>query len=265
MTYDKLLEENDKLKNENRLLNKKIEKLIENQKFIGISFIEDDLEGSNFIDDNVFEKLLEEITKNREDKNEQEIITMKCFKSNEDNKNKDKMMLNFGNRFNTNGTKETIENKYKIINKDLKLNLNNKLNNNIKEENMKETMTDRNNKGINEIKIEKEINKNQINTIENKRTEKQKSNNFMRYHKSIRNTRNINSEIDILKDKNSCTKEVIYQKINPQSLNLELNSINKTKNSKIENLKERRTGFIIRRRKYIKEKQENDNKNEEIK
>ena len=265
MTYDKLLEENDKLKNENRLLNKKIEKLIENQKFIGISFIEDDLEGSNFIDDNVFEKLLEEITKNREDKNEQEIITMKCFKSNEDNKNKDKMMLNFGNRFNTNGTKETIENKYKIINKDLKLNLNNKLNNNIKEENMKETMTDRNNKGINEIKIEKEINKNQINTIENKRTEKQKSNNFMRYHKSIRNTRNINSEIDILKDKNSSTKEVIYQKINPQSLNLELNSINKTKNSKIENLKERRTGFIIRRRKYIKEKQENDKKNEEIK
>ena len=126
-------------------------------------------------------------------------------------------------------------------------------------------MTDRNNKGINEIKIEKEINKNQINTIENKRTEKQKSNNFMRYHKSIRNTRNINSEIDILKDKNSCTKEVIYQKINPQSLNLELNSINKTKNSKIENLKERRTGFIIRRRKYIKEKQENDKKNEEIK
>ena len=79
-----MLEENNKLKKENNLLNKKVEKLLENQKFISISFIADDLEGSKFIDDDIFEKILDEITKERKDKYEQEIITMKCFKSNEE-------------------------------------------------------------------------------------------------------------------------------------------------------------------------------------
>jgi hypothetical protein len=83
MTYDKLLEENERLKSENKLLNKKLEKMIETQNFIGISFIGDDLEGSNFIDDNAFENILEEITKNREDKKEQEItIFLIIFKIN---------------------------------------------------------------------------------------------------------------------------------------------------------------------------------------
>ena len=86
----------------------------------------------------------------------------------------------------------------------------------------------------------------------------------MRYHKSIRNSRNINSQIDIIHENknntNTNTKDAIYQKINPQSLNIDLNSINKEKNSKIEIIKERRTGFIIKRRKYLKEKQENEKK-----
>ena len=266
LTYDKLLEENDKLKNEIRVLNKKIDKFIENQNFIGISFIEDDLQGSKFIDDNVFEKLLDEITKNREDKNEQEIITMKCFKSNEDNKNKDNMVLKSENKISKKGTKEIMENKYKNINKELKLNLNKNIdnNNNLKEEKIKEIITERN-KNINANKIEKEIDKKQINTLENKRSEKTKVNNFIRYHKSIRTNRNINSEVDIIKEKNNTiSKGTIYQKINPQSLNLDLNNVNKGKNSKIENIKERKTGFIIKRRKYLKEKQENDKKNEEI-
>ena len=269
MSYDKLLEENDKLKSDIRILNKKIEKLIENQKFIGISFIEDDLEGSKFIDDNVFEKLLDEITKDQADKHAQEIITMKCFKSNEDNKNKDNMAIKYENKISKKGTKEITENKYNNINKDLKLNLGNKIdkNNNIKEENMKEIITDRNNRDINDNKIEKYFNKKQINTIENKSSQKLKTNNFIKYHISIRNTRNISSQIDITHENknNTNAKDVIYQKINPQSLNIDLNSINKEKNSKIENIKERRTGFIIQRRKYLKEKQENDKKNEEIK
>ena len=266
MSYDKLLEENDKLKNEIRLLNKKIEKLIENQKFIGISFIEDDLEGTKFIDDNVFEKILDEITKDREDKNAKEIITMKCFKSNEDNKNKDNMTIKYESKISKKGTKEIIENKYKNMNKDLKLNLVNKIDkdNNIKEENNKETITERNIRNINDNKIGKYFDKNQINTIENKSSQKLKTNNFMRYHKSIRNSRNINSQIDIIHENknntNTNTKDAIYQKINPQSLNIDLNSINKEKNSKIEIIKERRTGFIIKRRKYLKEKQENEKK-----
>ena len=266
MSYDKLLEENDKLKNEIRLLNKKIEKLIENQKFIGISFIEDDLEGTKFIDDNVFEKILDEITKDREDKNAKEIITMKCFKSNEDNKNKDDMTIKYESKISKKGTKEITENKYKNMNKDLKLNLVNKIDkdNNIKEENNKETITERNIRNINDNKIGKYFDKNQINTIENKSSQKLKTNNFMRYHKSIRNSRNINSQIDIIHENknntNTNTKDAIYQKINPQSLNIDLNSINKEKDSKIEIIKERRTGFIIKRRKYLKEKQENEKK-----
>ena len=80
-----MLEENNKLKKENNLLNKKVEKLLKNQ-----SFIADDLEGSKYIDDDIFEKILDEITKERKDKYEQEIITMKCFKSNEENQNKSK-------------------------------------------------------------------------------------------------------------------------------------------------------------------------------
>ena len=269
MSYDKLLEENDKLKNDIRLLNKKIEQLIESQKFIGISFIEDELEGSKFIDDNVFEKLLDEITKDRKDKNAEKIITMKCFKSNEDNKNKDSMAIKYENKISRKGTKEFTENKYNNMNKELKLNLVNKINknNNIREENMKETITDRNDRNINDNKKINDFNKKQINTIENKSSQKLKSNNSIKYHKSIRNTRNINSEIDIIHENrnNTNTKDTIYQKINPQNLNIDLNSYNKENNSKIENIKERRTGFFVRRRKYLKEKQEKDNKNEEIK
>ena len=265
MSYDKLLEENDKLKNDIRLLNKKIEQLIESQKFIGISFIEDELEGSKFIDDNVFEKILDEITKDRKDKNAQEIITMKCFKSNEDNKNKDTMEIKYENKISRKGTKEFTENKYNNMNKELKLNLVNKINknNNIREENMKETITDRNDRDINDNKKINDFNKKQINTIENKSSQKLKSNNSIKYHKSIRNTRNINSEIDIIHENrnNTNTKDTIYQKINPQNLNIDLNSYNKENNSKIENIKERRTGFFVRRRKYLKEKQEKDKKN----
>ena len=253
MSYDKLLEENDKLKNDIRSLNKKIERLVESQKFIGISFIEDELEGSKFIDDNVFEKILDEITKDRKDKNAQEIITMKCFKSNEDNKNKDTMEIKYENKISRKGTKEFTENKYNNMNKELKLNLVNKINknNNIREENIKETITDRNDRDINDNKKINDFNKKQINTIENKSSQKLKSNNSIKYHKSIRNTRNINSEIDIIHENrnNTNTKDTIYQKINPQNLNIDLNSYNKENNSKIENIKERRTGFFVRRRK----------------
>ena len=252
MTYEKLLEENDKLKNENRLLNQKIEKLIENKNFIGISFILDDLEGSKFIDDEIFENILDEITKDRVDKNAQQIITMKCFKSNEDVKNKENKILEYENSGNKKGKKDIKENKYEKANIEIK-------------NNIKETLTEKN-KDIKDNKLEKEKEKdNEImkteNNIKEKSIEKDiykkiRTNRYVRYHKTNNNTRNINNDNNILnEDINS--KDKIYIKSNPKSLNLESYKIADLKNSKVEEgkeiINERKTGFI-RRRKYLKEK-----------
>jgi len=84
LSYDKLLENIDKLKNENKNLNKKIENLKINQNFIGFSFIEDDLEGSRFIDDKCFEEILNEIDKKNNKKQTDDINIMKYFNSHED-------------------------------------------------------------------------------------------------------------------------------------------------------------------------------------
>ena len=91
LNYDNLIENIDKLKSENKNLTKKIENLKFNQNFIGFSFIEDDLEGSRFIDDKCFEEILDEID-NKNNKNQNnDISMMKYFKSHEDDKiNKDK-------------------------------------------------------------------------------------------------------------------------------------------------------------------------------
>ena len=274
--YEKLLEENNKLKNENRLLNKKIEKLIENQKFIGISFIEDDLEGSKFIDDIGFENILEEITKSSEDKRQLEIITMKCFRSNAD-QNKENKLLDY----------ESVDNKKKKYEKEInneEKNIDLKENNSnykfnkkilIKKENIKEILgNDINNKKIlkkHNLEIN-EINRNGDGKIEEVLNEKPNMNHFGRFHKTIRNKRNINTEYDrninteynrnINTESNRninniSSKEKIYQKINPHSLNLKeyFTNINKTKNTDIEeensNKNGRKTGFIVKR-KYFK-------------
>ena len=60
---EKLLEEINFLKKENKKLNNSINKLQSEKNVIGISFIEDDLEGSFFIDNFSFDKILEEIDK----------------------------------------------------------------------------------------------------------------------------------------------------------------------------------------------------------
>ena len=255
MTYEKLLEENDKLKSENRLLNQKIDKLNENKNFIGISFILDDLEGSKFIDDEIFENILDEITKDRADKNAQHIITMKCFKSNEDFKGKENKILEYENSINKKGKNETKENKNEKSN----IELNN---------NTKEMLTEKN-KDINENKKEKEKNNEEINKSKIKQKEKSidkdiykkiKTNRYVRYHISNNNTRNRNEDNNkINEDFNS--KEKIYLKSNPKSLNLESEKIVDLKNSKIEEdkdiISERKTRFI-RRRKYLKEKELNN-------
>jgi len=61
---EKLLEEINSLKKENKILNNSLNKLKEEKNVIGISFIEDDLENSFFIENFSFDKMLEEIDKN---------------------------------------------------------------------------------------------------------------------------------------------------------------------------------------------------------
>ena len=68
---EKLLEEINSLKKENKILNNSLNKLKEEKNVIGISFIEDDLENSFFIENFSFDKMLEEI-----DKNENKLMTL---------------------------------------------------------------------------------------------------------------------------------------------------------------------------------------------
>ena len=88
LPYNKLLENFDKLKEENKNLKKKIENLELNQKFIGLSFIEDDLDASQFIEDNCFERILDELVDDKKNKDNPSYNNniMKFFRSNEDNK-----------------------------------------------------------------------------------------------------------------------------------------------------------------------------------
>ena len=99
LNYDKVLENNEKLKSENRILKKKIDNLKLSQNFIALSFIADDLEGSRFIDDNCFEELLDGLAggpkknntyKRTKEDNNLEINMLKFFRSHaDDNENKE--------------------------------------------------------------------------------------------------------------------------------------------------------------------------------
>jgi len=118
-TYEKLIENIEKLKNENKILKKKIDNFKSTQDFIRISFIEDDLEGSKFIDDKCFEEILEALVenksrhntyknyKNKKDENNYEINMMKYFKSHGDD-NKENNEENNNNKVNKEDIKEEI-------------------------------------------------------------------------------------------------------------------------------------------------------------
>ena len=77
---EKLAEKLDKLREENKKLVSTITKLKSEQQFIGLSFIADDLEGEQFIDDKCFEDILDNLVeKNKEqndDKNKLEKTTI---------------------------------------------------------------------------------------------------------------------------------------------------------------------------------------------
>ena len=259
MTYDKLLEENDRIKYDNKLLKKKLEKIKENQNFIGISFIGDDLEKSNFIDDTIFENILDEITKNRKDKKEQEIITMKCFISNEDNKNKENIIQEYNSTDDNNKIKKEKNYERKEL-------INNKIKKLIKKDVIKDILIE-NKKENDIIKIENKSTTNRAIKKEGGNLyEKIKSNlYYLKYHKSLKNTRNINTEIE---NENNNQRETYNKKLNQKSLYFDSNIKNKEKEkiSKDEGNKEslKREGFI-RRIKYFYEKKENNNKSKETK
>ena len=241
MNYNILLEENYKLKNENKVLKRKLEKIKENQNFIGISFIGDDLENSTFIDDKIFENILEDITKNRENQEEQKIITMKCFISNENEKNFKENIKKENNNINNN-SKEIKRRSYK----DLNININNKnIIRKLNKEYIKEILIERK-KSKEIIHTEKEKNDNM-----SKANEKNKINNFyhQRYHKSIKNTRNINKENDLKNEKINTNKISILKKIKQKSFNLD-SSI------KIENKENKEKKIIFSRKNFLKENKE---------
>ena len=173
LSYDKLLENIDKLKEENKNLNKKIENLKINQNFIGFSFIEDDLEGSRFIDDKCFEEILNEIDKKSNKKQNNDINMMKYFNSHEDertikdrgkDKSKEKNIL------------EKSENKREkryLFSSQSRKSLNDNQNDNIEQKNNGnnddnkyiENEIDKTNKNI--IKIKSLMNKDHINYFRN--------------------------------------------------------------------------------------------------
>ena len=246
LPYDKLLENCDKLREENKNLNKKIEKLEQNQKFIGLSFIEDDLDGSKFIDDNCFEKILNELTddKNYKDSKNYNITMMKFFKSHEDDKDKEgnskykndkkyfyyKREKNDGKKYtiynNNNNTKSP--HKFNTIKSKTDINDNNK-----------ETINIDNNDDINQKKF-----------IGSK---------FRRtYHKSLKTNVDLENDINIDKEKNIYVNldKKFLRSVKTMKLEEDENILNKEKEQKMISIQEDtiKDNIFYRRRRFFKKK-----------
>ena len=68
-TEEKMVERLEKLREENKKLNATVNKLKSEQQFIGLSFIADDLEAEQFIDDKCFEDILDDLVDKDKEKN----------------------------------------------------------------------------------------------------------------------------------------------------------------------------------------------------
>ena len=83
---DRLIEMIDKLKKENRELNNIILKYkTEKKDEIGLSFIDNDLEGSKFLDDKCFEEILSSLDKKENEKKSEKSLTNNNIKNNNNN------------------------------------------------------------------------------------------------------------------------------------------------------------------------------------
>jgi len=216
LTYEKLLENIDNLKNENKNLAKKIENLKYNQNFIGFSFIEDDLEGSRFIDDKCFEEILDEID-NKNNKNlNNDINMMKYFNSHEDDKiNKDKDIDKNKERDLKDNCENKRERKYLYYSRSRKRLFGNK-------DDLK-ILDNAPDSKCNDIEINKENN----NTIQIKSINNKAHINYFR--KDINSQNKIENE-DIKENK---VEEKRYKKIEKDNVDENLRNINDNKNEAI--------------------------------
>ena len=78
-TEEKMVERLEKLREENKKLNTMVNKLKSEQQFIGLSFIADDLEAEQFIDDKCFEDILDDLVDKDKEKNKDKDLKIKTY------------------------------------------------------------------------------------------------------------------------------------------------------------------------------------------
>ena len=244
LPYDKLLENCDKLREENKNLNKKIENLERNQKFIGLSFIEDDLDGSRFIDDNCFEKILNELTddKNYKDSKNYNITMMKFFKSHEDDKDKE------GNSKYKNDKKYFYYKREKNDGKKYTIYNNNNNTKSPHKFNTIKSKTDINDNNKETINIDNNDDVNQKKFIGSK---------FRRaYHKSLKTNVDLENDINIDKEKNIYVNldKKFLRSVKTMKLEEDENILNKEKEQKMISIQEDtiKDNIFYRRRRFFK-------------
>ena len=209
LNYDKLLENNENLKNENLTLKRRIDDLKSTQNFIGLSFIEDDLEGSRFIDDKCFEDILDELIGN----NSKKASTYKRNRDREENKYDGNMLKFFRSHNDDNDNKD--------INEDNRNNDNNKADININNNNIEPNVEKKEKKihlffknQTNDDKfVKKDIkseNKNNLKELNKQRTFKYENNNInknMNENNNEKNEKIKQIKINIKNDKKDCLSD----------------------------------------------------------
>ena len=243
LNYDAVLENNEKLKEEIKNLKKQIDTLKASQQFIGLSFIEDDLEGSRFIDDKCFEEILDELVGNIDNINSKKANTFKRIK--DERKFEINMMKFFRSH-------EDDDNTNKDLLKD-NIYVNNK-------EDLNEINNDGNNNNNNNHNYNRKNTKTRENKINTDNKDENENNKDLKKYKFQRCE--LNSEInnDNKKD-NKISDKVDYNK---EYQNTKKNENLKTDVDKNENKKFLSSRFTRYRQRINTNQNENNNKNENI-
>ena len=99
---EELVQKLEKARDENKKLRNTITKYKSEQQFIGISFIADDLEGEQFIDDKCFEEILNGLEENKNNNNEikYENIFGNRYENKSGNKQESKNTINDTTKYN---------------------------------------------------------------------------------------------------------------------------------------------------------------------
>ena len=275
--YDKLLENNEKLKNENKLLKKKIDNFKSTQDFIRMSFIADDLEDSRFIDDKCFEEILDgldkksrheinKVNRNKKDENYQ-INMMKYFKSNGDDNNKD-----INNEINRNNIEESKDENKENLKDDISEHKEEKKTKKIDKRyfHYKAEETQQNNKDLNkdneiEKQKENENEKNDSGKVKEKKEEIIKNEETNKIERRLENKRFYNKKNE--------NKKYFFNRYNKKNINNNSkNEENNTSEKQNENFnanendnKEKEIKTIVRNKNYYLNKYKLKKENNEIK